>query len=73
MQETAQQLPRRSRNSPRRSRTCACATDHPPGGVVARINVQPGQTVEPNTVVAEVVDPSRLVVNLNVPAAESAI
>ncbi len=41
-------------------------------GVVARINVQPGQTVEPNTIVAEILDPSRLVVTVNVPADEAA-
>ena len=44
----------------------------PLAGIVARINVQPGQTVEPNTVVAEIVDPGRLVVTANVPAAEAA-
>ena len=45
----------------------------PISGVVARINVQPGQTVEPNTVVAEVIDPTRLVATVNVPAAEAAL
>ncbi len=45
----------------------------PLAGVVARINVQPGQTVEPNTVVAEVIDPARLVVTANVPATEAAL
>jgi membrane fusion protein (multidrug efflux system) len=45
----------------------------PISGVVARINVQPGQTVEPNTVVAEVIDPARLVATVNVPAAEAAL
>jgi len=44
----------------------------PLDGIVARINVQPGQTVEPNTVVTEVVDPGRLVVTASVPAAEAA-
>jgi len=43
----------------------------PLAGVVARINVQPGQTVEPNRVIAEVIDPARLVVTVNVPAAEA--
>lgn len=43
----------------------------PIGGIVARINVQPGQTVEPNTVVAEVIDPTRLVVTVHVPVAEA--
>ena len=45
----------------------------PISGVVARISVQPGQTVEPNTVVAEVIDPARLVATVNVPAAEAAL
>lgn len=44
----------------------------PLAGVVARINVQPGQAVDQNTVVAEIIDPERLVVTANVPAAESA-
>jgi membrane fusion protein (multidrug efflux system) len=41
--------------------------------VVARIHVQPGQTVEPITVVAEVMDPARLVATVHVPAAEAAL
>jgi len=45
----------------------------PIAGVVARINVQPGQTVDASTVVAEVIDPTRLVATLNVPAAEAAL
>jgi RND family efflux transporter MFP subunit len=44
----------------------------PLDGTVARINVRPGQAVEPNTVVAEVVDLSRLVVTAEVPAVEAA-
>jgi membrane fusion protein, multidrug efflux system len=44
----------------------------PVDGVVARLNVQPGQTVDPNMVVAEIVDLGRLVVTANVPAAEAA-
>ena len=43
----------------------------PLAGVVARINVQPGQAVDMNTVVAEVVDLSRLVVTANVPGDEA--
>lgn len=43
----------------------------PLAGIVARINVQPGQVVEPNTVVAEVIDPGRLVVTTTVPARET--
>jgi membrane fusion protein (multidrug efflux system) len=45
----------------------------PLAGIVARINVQPGQTVDANTVVAEVIDPTRLVATVNVPAAEAAL
>jgi RND family efflux transporter MFP subunit len=44
----------------------------PLSGVVARINVQPGQAVDLNTVVAEIVDPSRLVVTASVPGNEAA-
>ncbi|NLH72216.1 MAG: efflux RND transporter periplasmic adaptor subunit [Verrucomicrobia bacterium] len=40
-------------------------------GIVARINVQPGQTVEPGTVVAEIIDPTRLVATVHVPVAEA--
>jgi membrane fusion protein (multidrug efflux system) len=45
----------------------------PLAGTVARVNVQPGQTVEPNIVVAEVMDPARLVATVNVPVAETAL
>ena len=44
----------------------------PVDGVVARVNVQPGQSVDPNMVVAEIVDLGRLVVTAGVPAAEAA-
>jgi RND family efflux transporter MFP subunit len=44
----------------------------PLNGVVSRVNVQPGQAVDVNTVVAEVVDLNRLVVTVDVPAAEAA-
>jgi membrane fusion protein, multidrug efflux system len=43
----------------------------PLDGVVARINVQPGQTVDLNTVVAEVIDLKRLVATVSVPADEA--
>ena len=43
----------------------------PLDGIVARVNVQPGQTVDLNTVVAEVVDLKRLVATVNVPADEA--
>jgi membrane fusion protein (multidrug efflux system) len=44
----------------------------PLSGVVARINVQPGQAVDINTIVAEVVDLSRLVVTASVAGDEAA-
>jgi RND family efflux transporter MFP subunit len=44
----------------------------PLDGVVVRINVQSGQSVDLNTVVAEIVDLKRLVVMVNVPADEAA-
>lgn len=45
----------------------------PIAGVVAGIHVQPGQTVEPGTIVAEVIDPTRLVATVRVPAAEASL
>jgi membrane fusion protein, multidrug efflux system len=39
--------------------------------MVARINVQPGQSVDLNTVVAEIVDLKRLVATVHVPAEEA--
>ena len=44
----------------------------PLDGVVARVNVQPGQTVDPNMVVAEIVDLGRLAVTTDVPTVEAA-
>jgi membrane fusion protein (multidrug efflux system) len=43
----------------------------PLDGVVARISVQPGQSVDLNTVVAEVIDLKRLVATVSVPADEA--
>jgi len=43
----------------------------PLDGVVARINVQPGQSVDLNTVVAEVIDLKRLVATVSVPTDEA--
>jgi len=43
----------------------------PLSGTVARVNVQPGQAVDLNTIVAEVVDPARLVVTASVPGNEA--
>jgi membrane fusion protein, multidrug efflux system len=45
----------------------------PLDGVVARINVQPGQSVDLNTIVAEIIDLKRLVVTVNVPADEATL
>jgi len=45
----------------------------PLSGLVARINVQPGQAVDANTVVAEIVDLNRLIVTVNVPATDAAL
>lgn len=45
----------------------------PLAGVVTRVAVQPGETVGPGTLVAEVVDLSRLVVSLPVPAPEAVL
>lgn len=44
----------------------------PLDGVVARISVQPGQSVDLNTVVAEIIDLKRLVATVSVPADEAA-
>jgi RND family efflux transporter MFP subunit len=43
----------------------------PLDGVVAHINVQSGQSVDLNTIVAEIIDLRRLVVTVNVPADEA--
>ncbi len=45
----------------------------PLAGVVTRIQVQPGQAVDLNSVVAEIVDLHRLVVSVPVPASEAAL
>ena len=67
VQEAAQQL------AAAQSQLALVQLTSPIAGVVARINVQPGQAVDVNTVVAEVVDSSRLVVTANVPADEAAL
>src|SRR5208283_5358325 len=43
----------------------------PLSGTVTRLNVRPGAAVDVNTVVAEVMDLSRLTVSANIPAAEA--
>jgi len=72
LQEAAQQLAAaKSELAAAQAQLALVQLTTPLAGVVARIHVQPGQTVEPNTVVAEVVDPTRLVVTANVPAKEA--
>jgi membrane fusion protein (multidrug efflux system) len=67
VQEAAQQL------AAAQAQLALVQLTSPIAGVVARINVQPGQAVDGNTVVAEIVDSSRLVVTANVPADEAAL
>lgn len=67
VQEAAQQL------AAAQAQLALVQLTSPIAGVVARVNVQPGQTVDANTVVAEVIDPARLVATVNVPAAEAAL
>ncbi len=43
----------------------------PLSGTVTRLNVKPGQAVDVNTVVAEVVDLNRLAVSAEIPASEA--
>jgi len=43
----------------------------PLDGVVSRLNVLPGQAVDSNAIVAEIVDPTRLMVSANVPATDA--
>jgi RND family efflux transporter MFP subunit len=43
----------------------------PIDGTVARVNVQAGQAVDLNTVVAEIVDPTRLVVTTGIPVSDA--
>jgi membrane fusion protein (multidrug efflux system) len=67
VQEAAQQL------ASAQAQLALVQLTSPIAGVVARINVQPGQTVDVNAVVAEVIDPARLVATVNVPAAEAVL
>jgi membrane fusion protein (multidrug efflux system) len=74
IQEAAQQLAAaRSELATAQAQLALVQLTTPLAGTVARIHVQPGQTVEPNTVVAEVIDPARLVATVNLPAAEAAL
>ncbi len=67
VQEAAQQL------AAARTQLALLQLATPLAGIVARINVQPGQTIDMNTVAAEVVALDRLVATVNVPAAEAAL
>ncbi|MCX7826832.1 MAG: efflux RND transporter periplasmic adaptor subunit [Verrucomicrobiae bacterium] len=72
IQEAAQQLAAaRAELAAAQAQLALVQLASPLDGIVARIHVQPGQTVEPNTVVAEIVDPGRLVITAHVPAAEA--
>jgi len=44
--------------------------ESPLSGIVTHVNVRPGEMVDPATVLAEVLDPARLVVSVNVPSTE---
>ena len=68
IQEAAQQLAAaRAEFATAQAQLALVQLTTPLAGTVARINVQPGQAVDMNTVVAEVVDLSRLVVTASVP------
>lgn len=72
MQEAAQQLAAaQSELAAAQAQLALVQLSSPIAGVVARIHVQPGQTVDASTVVAEVIDPARLVATMNVPVAEA--
>ncbi len=74
IQEAAQQLATaRAELAAAQAQLAVVQLAAPLAGVVSRINVQPGQAVEPNTIVAEIIDPARLLVTVNVPAAEAAL
>lgn len=74
LQEAAQQLAAvKADLAAAQARLAQVQLASPIAGIVARINVQPGQTVEPNTVVAEVIDPARLAATVKLPAAEAAL
>jgi membrane fusion protein, multidrug efflux system len=64
VQEAAQQL------AAARAQIALVQLATPLAGTVARINVQPGQAVDMNTVVAEVVDLNRLVVSAGIPVSQ---
>ena len=74
VQEAAQQLAAaQSELATAQAQLALVQLTTPLRGIVARINIQPGQTVDANTVVAEVIDPARLVATVNFPVAEVAL
>lgn len=65
IQEAAQQL------ATAKAELALVQLTSPLSGVVSRIDVQPGQAVDLNTIVAEIVDPNRLVLTTGIPTAEA--
>ena len=64
LQEAEQQL------ATARAQQSLLRIQSPLTGIVTSVNVRPGESVDLTTVLAEVLDPSRLVVNANVPSTE---
>ena len=72
MQEAAQQLASaQAEFATAQAQLSLVQLTSPISGTVARVNVQPGQAVDLNTVVAEVVDSARLVITASVPGNEA--
>jgi membrane fusion protein, multidrug efflux system len=66
LQEAEQQL------AAARAQQSLLRIQSPVAGVVTSVNVRPGEAVDLTTVLAEVLDPSRLVVCVNIPSSELA-
>lgn len=66
LQEAEQQL------SAARAQQSLLRIQSPLAGIVTSVNVRPGEAVDLTTVLAEVLDPTRLVVSVNVPSSELA-
>jgi RND family efflux transporter MFP subunit len=66
LQEAEQQL------AAARAQQSLLRIESPLAGVVTSVNVRPGEPVDLTTVLAEVLDPSRLVVSANIPSSELA-
>jgi len=66
LQEAEQQL------AAARAQQSLLRIQSPLAGIVTSVNVRPGEAVDLTTVLAEVLDPSRLVVSANVPSSELA-